>query len=77
MIFNIDFNEINFSDDKFLIDKLGAYWERTKNGDSLLIEVRDFEHLKEMLDIVDSYYGDFYSAIISFDSPTIFLDNKI
>jgi hypothetical protein len=75
MIFEINFNRIN--NDKFLIEKLGAKQNKDVEYYSLIIEVKDFYHLKEILKIVDNEYGDFYSAIISFDSPTIYLDNKI
>jgi hypothetical protein len=75
MIFEINFNRIN--NDKFLIEKLGAKQNKDVEYYSLIIEVKDFYNLKEILKIVDNEYGDFYSAIISFDSPTIYLDNKI
>lgn len=75
MVFEIDFNRTN--DDKFLIEKLKAKLDKRIEYDILTIEVKDFNHLKEILGIVDKELSDYYSAIISFDPPTIYLDNKI
>ena len=79
MEFQIDFNKSGYYNDEFLIEKLGAY--RVPSGSTkyppfeiLNIEVRDFEHLKEILDIVDKEFGGFSDAVISYDPPTIFLD---
>lgn len=82
MRFQIDFNECNRRDDNFLIDVLGAEVVETGSRkyppfELLYLEVRDFEHLEEILKTVDTHFGDYYSAVISFDSPTIYLDNKI
>ena len=79
MIFQIDFNKIGYYNDEFLIEKLGAYKVPTNSKkyppfEVLHIEVRDFEHLEEILSIVDKEFGGFSDAIISFDPPTIFLD---
>jgi DNA-binding Lrp family transcriptional regulator len=72
MIFEIDFNRT--SNDKFLTEKLGA----NRVDDFILtIDVKDFDHLEKILDLVDEELGDFYSAVISFDPPTIYLDNKV
>ena len=82
MKFQINFNSSTFSDDNFLIDVLGAEVVETGSNkyppfELLYLEVKDFEQLEEILKIVDNHYGDYYSAVISFDSPTIYLDNKI
>lgn len=79
MIFEIDFNKIGYYNDKFLIEKLGAYKVPTNSKkyptfEVLHIEVKDFEHLEEILNIVDKEFGGFSDGIISFDPPTIFLD---
>lgn len=79
MKFQIDFNKTEYYDDKFLIEKLGAYKVPTNSKkyppfEVLHIEVRDFKHLEEMLGIVDKEFGCFSDAVISFDPPTIFLD---
>ena len=76
MIFEIDFNRT--SNDEFLIDKLGAKWtNKGSEYDVLTVNINDFNHLKGILDIVDEHLSDFYSAVISFDPPTIYLDNKV
>jgi DNA-binding Lrp family transcriptional regulator len=72
MIFEIDFNRTN--NNEFLIEKLGA---NCVDDFILTIDVKDFEHLEKILDLVDEELGDFYSAVISFDPPTIYLDNKV
>ena len=82
MVFTIDFNDINFNDDDFLVKELGAYWVDTGTTkyppfEVLKIEVKDFEELERLLEKVDKHYGDFYSAVISFEPATIYLDNKI
>lgn len=83
MIFEIDFNKTN--NDQFLIDKLGAYWVDTGNKkyppfEVLHIEIKDFDDLKQKLDIVDkelNSLGKWYSAIVNFDPPCIFLDDDV
>ena len=72
MIFEIDFNRAN--NNEFLIEKLKA---NCVDDFILTIDVKDFEHLEKILDLVDEELGDFYSAVISFDPPTIYLDNKV
>ena len=79
MRFEIDFNKIGYYNDEFLIENLGAYKVPTNSNkyppfEVLHIEVRDFNHLEEILSIVDKEFGGFSDAIISFDPPTIFLD---
>lgn len=75
MIFEINFNRTD--NDDFLIKKLGAKWTNLADYNILTIDIKDFNHLKEILDIVDKEFSDYYSAIISFDTPTIYLDNNI
>lgn len=80
MKFEIDFNYEN--DDKFLIEKLNAYWVQTNSTkyapfETLIVEVNTFEELEELLKIVNKEKKDYYSAVISFDPPTIYLDNKV
>ena len=82
MIFEIDFNRnSSLRTDKFLREKLGAYIVDTSSTkyppfEVLKIEVKDFEHLEEILKITKNEFNDFYSAIISFDPPTIYLDDS-
>jgi hypothetical protein len=82
MIFQIDFNSIHYSNDEFLINKLGAKLVPTGSDkyppfEVLEIVVKDFEHLEELLAIVDKEFKDMYSAVISFDPPTLYLDSNI
>jgi hypothetical protein len=75
MIFEIDFNRTN--DNEFLIEKLKAKQVEGVDYYALTIDVKDFDHLEKILDLVDEELGDFYSAVISFDPPIIYLDNKV
>ena len=82
MIFEIGFNDTNFNDDDFLIRELEAYWVDTGSTkyppfEVLKVEVKDFKELEKMLEKVDKHYGDFYSAVISFNPATIYLDSKV
>lgn len=76
MKFEIDFNRE--TDDKTL-EMLGAKLVPTsaeKYGpfDKYEIEINTFEELKELIEKVDKIKNDYYSAVISFNPPTIFLD---
>ena len=63
-------------DEKHLkeLRKLGAV---SSEKPQLEIEVKDFRELERLLEKVDKHYNDIYSAVISFDPPGIYLDNKI
>ena len=80
MKFEIDFNR--GSDDKTL-EAIGAKLEPIPGAtkyppfDRYMIELNTFEELEALLKEVDFITGVYYSAIISFDSPTIFLDNNV
>ena len=79
MKFEIDFNESAYYDDAFLIDVLGGELESANSVkyapfERIMLEVRDFEHLKEILELVDKKYNTISTALVSFDSPTIFLE---
>ncbi len=82
MLFEIGFNwETSTEKDRFIEDELGATWvktDATKYGpfEILMVEIEDFDKLKDMLDKVDKKYDDIYSAVVSFDPPTIFFDEK-
>ena len=83
MVFEIDFNRNrSLEKDNFLREKLGAYLVDTNSTkyppfEILKIEIRNFEHLKELLNIIEQEYNSYYSAIISYDPPIIYLDNNI
>lgn len=79
MKFQIDFNDPNKYDDNFLIDVLGAELVPTGSDkyppfEILQIEIRDFEHLEEILKIVDKEFNCISTALISFDPPTLFIE---
>jgi len=80
MKFEIDFNHEN--DGKFLTEKLGVEWVSTGSTkyppfEVAQLEINSFEELENILKIVEDEKGDYYSAVISFDPPIIFLDNKV
>lgn len=80
-VFQIDFNAPNYYNDKFLIEKLGAYLVPTNSDkyppfEIIKIEIRDFEHLEEILKTVDKEFNCISTALISFDSPTLYIDLK-
>ena len=74
MEFEIDFNKKQ--DDKYLINELGAYYLEKDEYPGLFIEVKDFEHLKELLLKVSNDFSDDYSAIVSYDPLMIYLDDS-
>lgn len=77
MKFEINFNRVN--DDKTL-EELGAilvpipYAVEYPQFDIYEIELNTFEELEELLSKVKSIKKDYYSAVLSFDPPCIFLD---
>jgi hypothetical protein len=77
MKFQIDFNQrVN---DKVL-KEIGAKWEDMWKGEpgAYSIEINDISELEPLLKKVDLLMNDvYYSAIVSFDPPTIYLDNEI
>ena len=84
MIFEIDWNDTKNNDYEFLVKELGAYWVGTGSTkyapfEVLHIEVKDFKELERLLEKVnkDRNISEHYSAVISFDDPTIYLDNKV
>jgi hypothetical protein len=84
MVFEIGFNNLSFNDDNFLVKELGAYWVSTGSDkyppyEQLEIEVKDFKELERLLEKVNKgrNISEHYAAVISFDPPGIFLDNKI
>ncbi len=79
MKFEIDFNKIH--DDKIL-EEIGATLTPTGSEkyapfEVYKIELNSFEELEELLNKVESIKNRYYSAIISFDPPTIFLDDDV
>lgn len=77
MKFEINFNNPKEYDDKFLIEKLGAKQEHHGDFYYLYVELEEVEDLENLLIDVDKGKDDMYSAVISFDPPTIFLDKGV
>lgn len=77
MKFQIDFN--TKTNDKVL-EEIGAKYESPWPDDAgtYFIEINDISELEPLLKKVDLLMNDvYYSAIVSFDPPIIYLDNKI
>lgn len=78
MTFEIDFNDSNLKDVMFLINELGGYYKEVDDlaysYSAIMIDIKDFTDLENILSKVDNYYGVCYSAVISFDPPTIYLE---
>ena len=79
MLFEVDFDKIGYYNDEFLIEKLGAYKVPTNSKkyppfERCMIELNTFEELEEILRKVDKEHKCSSTALISFDSPTIFLE---
>jgi hypothetical protein len=78
MKFEIDLNREQ--DDDFLLS-LGAKEEvfTIKSGSysGYYIEVNTFEELEDLIKETDKVRNGIYSAIISFDPPTIYLDKDV
>lgn len=75
--FEIDFNYNDCRDDKLLTEN-GAKLEYFEEYSAYFIELNTFEELEDLLNRINKGRGikDSFSALISFDSPVIFLDNK-
>jgi hypothetical protein len=51
--------------------------DRYDDFDAIKIEIKDLEELEMLLAKVNHCLGGEYSAIVSFDPPAIFLDDKV
>lgn len=79
MKFEIDFNNADIQGDDFLINVLGAEWTSTGSSkyppfEVLKLDVKDFNHLEEILKAVDAHFKSISTALVSFDPPTIHID---
>jgi hypothetical protein len=79
MKFEILFNDSNYNNDEFLIEKLGAFYVPTGSDkyppfEILQIEVEDFKKLEEITKIIDKEFNTYSSMIISFDPATLYID---
>ena len=76
MKFEINFNRED--DDKTLIE-IGAQLEHHSDSrySFYWVKLNSFEELEELLYKVEAIKGEYYSAVISYDSPTIYLDKDV
>ncbi len=77
MKFEIDFNHNDCRDVKLLKDN-GCILEYFDEYTAYFIELNTFEELEELLNKINKNRSiqDSFNALITFDSPVIFLDNK-
>jgi len=79
MTFEINFNK---EQDDELLEELGAKLVPTGATkylpfDKYVIEIEGFKELEELLAKIDKIKNSYYSAIISFNHATIYLDDDI
>jgi len=79
MIFEIDFNR---ETDESTLEEIGAKLVSTGADkyppfEIYKIELNTFEELEQLLNKVNLIKGKFYSAVINFDPPAIFLDYNV
>lgn len=79
MKFEIDFNTENNDE---LLKELGAVSmltgaEKYPPFEYFEIEINTFEELEVLLNKVDKINGGFYTAMITFDPPIIYLDKNV
>ena len=80
MKFEIAFNRPDKNDKKEFYDFIGAELVWKTEFTSYMIELDSFEDLKILMEKINmELFGNTfeYSVVISFDSPTIYLDNKV
>ena len=81
MKFEIGFNDLSINNDDFLINVLGGKLEDTGATkyppfEKIMLELNNFEELRDVLNKVDKEFNCLSSAEISFDSPSIFINIK-
>ena len=78
MKFEIDFST---EDNNELLKELGAVKEVNRSEkypfEYFEIEINTFEELEVLLNKVDKINGGFYTAMITFDPPIIYLDKNV
>jgi hypothetical protein len=77
MKFEVDFNNNKDRDDK-LLEKCGCKFEKQGEYPHYFIDLPNFEDLEIFINKINEGidYSKQFSAIVTFDSPVIFLDNK-
>ena len=74
MRFEIDFN--TESDDN-LLKRLGAKRESVNDFSYFVIDFSNYKELEEFMNKVNKIKGKDYTALISFNQPTIYLDAEV
>lgn len=74
MKFQIDFN---YGSNDALLELLGATEHHYEDHSDYEIDLDSFESLEMLLESLDRETKDIWSAVISFDPSTIYLDNKV
>lgn len=69
--------DFNYGWNDPILQQIGAKEVHYDEHSQYEIEVDSFEDLEALLHIVDSLTNKFYSAVISFDPNTIYLDNTV
>lgn len=69
--------DLNRGWDDGLLKQIGAKEEHFEDYSHFTIDIDSFEDIESLLRKVDSITKDHYSAVISFDPATIYLDEKI
>lgn len=74
MKFELDWNrEIDFDNLELLVDEIEHFQDFSRYN----ITLNSFEDLEKLLEKVKQIKGDYYSAVISYNPPTIYLDKEI
>lgn len=79
MKFEIDFNSQDINNDQWFIDNFGGVLVDTGSlkyppFQKVMVEVGDFDELRDLLEEIDKSFNCISSAVISFDPPTVFID---
>ena len=79
MKFEIDFNSKDIHNDQWFILNFGGVLVPTGSDkyapfEKVVVEVKDFYELQELLEEIDKSFNCISSAVVSFDPPSIFID---
>lgn len=78
MKFEIDFNEFNDPNNTpEFFEKIGAEIEYREYESNYYIELTSLYAMEDLFLKIESILGYNYSCIVGFDSPTIYLTNKV
>ena len=79
MRFEIDFNSSDINNERWFIDNFGGVLVNTGATkyppfEIVMVEVEDFDKLKNLLDKINKSFDCISSSVVSFDPPSIFID---